>query len=325
MKAIGGECAGALSILPVELSPTESNSYKKLNTEQFHKILQRKGIIFNFNSNENRPRLSLAGAQDKCPIFYDGQEFYLPEKASPSTHILKFEISGYRNIPLYEYTLTRLAQEIGLPVIDMDIRQHQKNHYLLIKRYDRHITQQQSILRLHQEDFCQALGMSYKNKYQQEGGPSFYDCYRLIQQVSTKPIEDAENVIRWQIFNVLAGNSDGHAKNLSLLYQNNQLPRLAPFYDLVCTRAIQRIDTKLALAVGDEFDPDKITIRHWEALAVECGIRKQYLKNLIQKLSSALLEAIVEKQFNLHLEKYPSTQRIKKIIMKQCKRILRQI
>lgn len=148
---------------------------------------------------------------------------------------------------------------------------------------------------------------------------------RLIQQVSTKPIEDAENIVRWQIFNVLAGNSDGHAKNLSLLYNNNQLPQLAPIYDLVCTRAIERIDAKLALSVGGEFDPDKVALRHWEMLADECGIRKQYLKKLIQQLSLALLDAVSDEQFQLCLEKFPSIQRIKKIVLKQCQRILKQI
>lgn len=324
LKAIGGECAGAFSILPVELQPRNKYSYKKLSKDQFNQVLQRRGIIFNFSLAKNRPRLSLAGAQDKCPIFFDGVDYFLPEDASPSTHILKFEISGYKNIPIYEYALTMLAQKIGLPVIDIQLHQYNRFDYLLIKRYDRFISNKEKIERLHQEDFCQALGINHKKKYQQEGGPSFQDCFQLIQKISTKPIEDSENLIIWQIFNVLTGNSDGHAKNLSLLYDKNHQPQLAPFYDLVCTRAIERIDTKLALSVGSEFNPDKISIKNWEELANACYVNKQYLMKLIQKTAEALLEAVSQshEQFNIDLKKYPMLQRVKKIITKQCKKIL---
>lgn len=325
LKAVGGECAGALSILPANLVPDEKYHYKKLSREQFHQILLRKGVVFNFYSNEERPRLSLAGAQDKCPLFFNGKDYFLPEKASPSSHILKFEISGYRNVPIYEYILTKLAFQIGLPVIDIQLKKDEKHYYLLSKRYDRIIVEQQQIKRIHQEDFCQALGISYSKKYQQDGGPSFRDCYQLIQQVSVKPIEDAENLIRWQIFNVLAGNSDGHAKNLSLIYQENNQPQLAPFYDLVCTRAIERVDPKLALSVGGEMNPDKITVKNWEDLASECHMHKNYLLKIIQHMATELLKVISTESFKEDLKKYPAIQRIERIIVKQCNKALNQM
>jgi serine/threonine-protein kinase HipA len=327
LKAVGGECAGALSILPIELEPTEVSHYKKLTDEELRKIVLRKGQVFDLTSVENRPRLSLAGAHDKCPIFFDGKNYLLPFNAAPSTHILKFSISGYRNIPAYEYFLTKLASSIGLPVVDIQLFKNKKDNYLLVRRYDRILKERNQVKRLHQEDFCQALGISYKNKYQQEGGPSFKDCYHLLQQISLNPIRDTDNLLRWQIFNVLAGNSDGHAKNLSLLYNTKNQAELAPFYDLVCTRAIERIDTKLALSVGGEFDPDKISLPHWEKMASECNIRSQYLKKIIREMSEILLDRFltIQEDFEVAFGSYPALQRVKKIITKQCNRTLKQL
>jgi serine/threonine-protein kinase HipA len=327
LKAIGGECAGALSILPNDHKPSERANYKKLLPEELKKILIRKGVVASLASSENRPRLSLAGAHDKCPIFFDDGNYALPLDATPSTHILKFEVTGYRNIPVYEYFIMQLASAVGLPVAEAQLHQNDNDYYLLIKRYDRILKSHKEVERLHQEDFCQALGIGYDKKYQQEGGPSFQDCYHLIQEVSVNPIKDVENLLRWQIFNVLAGNSDGHAKNLSLIYKTNHQPELAPFYDLVCTRAIERIDTKLALSIGGEFNPDKISIEHWNKMAHECNVREQYLQSMIQDLAESLIVKIstIEGNFESMFGSYPALQRIRKVVNKQCKRTLKQI
>lgn len=327
LAAIGGECAGALSILPEKLEPNHSFHYRKLNDEELKIFLLRRGQISSINFGDNRPRLSLAGAQDKCPILVRENEYFIPEGSAPSSHILKFELAEYRNIPIYEYFLTELAKIIGLSVVDIQLCENNKRHYLLIKRYDRIMESAEKIQRLHQEDFCQALGFGYERKYQQEGGPSFLDCYRLVQEASISPIEDAENLLRWQIFNVLAGNSDGHAKNLSFIYNEHHQAKLAPFYDLVCTRAIERIDTKLALSIGGEFNPDKIISKDWAKFAEECNIRQDYLNKLIQKIAETLLDAVSKNNpiFESIFSAYPALQRVKIFITKQCKKILKQL
>lgn len=327
LKAIGGECAGALSMLPLDITPSETAQYKQLSETDLKKLVLRQGQIFTFTSFEQRPRLSLAGAHDKCPIFYDGKNYFLPENSSPSTHILKFSISDYRNLPAYEYFLTKLAESIGLPVVQITLKKIEKNYFILVKRYDRILSDNNNIARLHQEDFCQALGYSYKNKYQQEGGPSFLACYNLIQDISINPIQDSENLLRWQVFNVLAGNSDGHAKNLSLLYNENFQTELAPFYDLVCTRAIERIDTKLALSVGGEFDPDKISLLHWEQMANNCNIRFSYLKEMIEEIAQRLLDNLkkTREDFEQAIGAYSALQRVEKVITKLCSRFLKQL
>jgi serine/threonine-protein kinase HipA len=327
LKAIGGECAGALSILPSDYQPDENVGYKKLTNEDLTKLLLRKGNIMGFTSEGNRPRLSLAGAQDKCPIFYDGKDFFLPIDAMPSTHIIKFEMSDYRHIPAYEYCLTQLAKTVRLPVVECQLKWHEKNCFLLVKRYDRVITPVFKIQRLHQEDFCQALGIGYEHKYQQDGGPSFYDCYKLIQTVSTDPLIDAENLLKWQIFNCLAGNSDGHAKNIAFVYSDQQKIRLAPFYDLVCTRAVERIDSKLAFDVGGEFNPDKLASRHWENFAKQCDVRHKYLIEILCQMAETLLNQIegTVEQFEDENGAYPALQRVKVVIHRQCKRALKLV
>jgi serine/threonine-protein kinase HipA len=325
LRAIGGECAGALSILPTDHEPSINAQYTPLSDETFHQLLLRKGSIIEISSEENRPRLSLAGAQEKCAIFFDKNQYYLPQKTAPSTHILKFNIRGYSHIPAYECFLAELAKTINLPVVDCQLKTHDKERFLLIKRYDRIMMNDNKIKRLHQEDFCQALGLGHEQKYQQDKGYSFYDCYHLIQQISAEPIRDAENLLKWQIFNFLAGNSDGHAKNLALIYAEKQGITLAPFYDLVCTRAVASIDRRLAFAIGKEFDPDKITLDHWKHLANECHIRELFIRNQLQEIAETLNDQLplTWKKFEDAYGSYPALQRVQKVVNKQCKRMLK--
>ena len=214
LRAIGGECAGALSVLRAEYSPSIHHDYHQLSEEELARLVTRKGQPYTWTDQE-RPRLSLAGAQDKCPLLVKDGQYWLPKKESPSSHILKFELADYRNLPAYETFTTLLARAIGLPVVDIHLQSIADTHFALIKRYDRQINNQGQIARLHQEDFCQALGFGHERKYQEDGGPSFADCYQLVQEVSSDPANDLQHLLHWQIFNVLAGNSDGHAKNLS--------------------------------------------------------------------------------------------------------------
>lgn len=324
LKAIGGECAGALSILPMDYLANTEKHYQPLTTEKLQNLLLTKGNVLNFGITP-RPRLSLAGAQDKCPIFFDEENYFLPQDAAPSTHILKFEITDYRNIPAYEYFMNQLAASIGLPVVQTQLKKLDKEYFLVIKRYDRIIDAKQNIQRLHQEDFCQALGVGYQKKYQQNGGPSFKDCYNLILQISSQPVDDAENLLKWQMFNWLAGNSDGHAKNLAILYDYQQHIRLAPFYDLVCTRAIEHLDPNLALSIGGEFNPSRITNKHWVQLAVDCHIRETYVQTLVNEMAENLLAkfSIVQQQFENTIGLYPALQRVHQVVTKQCHRALR--
>jgi len=320
LRAIGGECAGALSILPVERTPSTDNKYRPLDEAELERLIIHRGLIYTALPAEHRPRLSLAGAQDKCPVLLKDGHYSLPAREAPSSHILKFEARDYRHLPAYEPCTSLLAKQIGLPVVNIGLHQLHETTFAQIERYDR-LWESGQLFRLHQEDFCQALGYGFDKKYQQHGGPSFADCYQLVQDVSTDPAIDTQNLLRWQIFNYLAGNSDGHAKNLSLLYFRNGEIRLAPYYDLICTRAIERIDDRLAFDVGGQRDPGHVTEKHWQALAVQCDVSPRFLKSLLSETSDLLLENLetTKSLFEEQYGEYPALQRIEHVVRQQCR------
>ena len=263
-----------------------------------------------------------ASAQNKFAILVREGKYLLPQEESPSSHILKFEIAGYRNVPTYETFTTLLARAVGLPVVNIQLQSINNSiHYTIMERYDRFLSDDGEVLRAHQEDFCQALGYGHERKYQEDGGPSFAQCFGMLRDVSSDPATDLPYLLRWQIFNVLAGNSDGHAKNLSLLYTATGEIRLAPFYDLVCTRAIERIDHHLALSVGNERNPGVIVRHHWEDMAKQCDIRPRYLLDLVDDVAAQLLENLVLTRafFEDQFGEYPALQRIERVVTKQRK------
>lgn len=323
LRAIGGECAGALTLLQPERDPETNYQYYQLSDDDLANLVARRGNAYTWASHK-RPRLSLAGAQDKCPILVKDNAYWLPQQEAPSSHILKFELADYRHLPAYETFTTRLAKSIGLPVVNIALERINDACFALIERYDRRLEKNHAVTRFHQEDFCQALGLGYERKYQEDGGPSFADCFRLVQDVSSDPGNDLQHLLRWQIFNVLAGNSDGHAKNLSLLYLPNGDIRLAPFYDLVCTRAIERIDYHLAFAIGDERDPGKLSASHWKLLAEQCGIRPQFLQQQLTTVAQSLLQQLepIRNTFDHDYGPYPALQRVEHVVRKQCQRIV---
>ncbi len=197
LRAIGGECAGALSILPVERLPSGECHYRPITDEELANLAARRGQIYAAWPADERPRLSLAGAQDKCPVLVRDGGYFLPQREAPSSHILKFELADYRHLPAYETFTTQLAGSLGLPVIDIELRSIEQTRYALIARYDRVWDERGEVQRLHQEDFCQALGVGHEKKYQDSGGPSFVQCYHLVQDASSDPAIDTQHLLRW--------------------------------------------------------------------------------------------------------------------------------
>lgn len=326
LRAIGGDCAGALSILPEDRQPSTQRQYRRLSETDLIQLVRRRGQIYTDPSAGEPPRLSLAGAQNKCPVLLQEGQYYLPQEEAPSSHILKFELVDYRHLPAYETFTTRLAEAVGLPTVAIELRSIAGIHYAEIVRYDRFRDEHGEWQRWHQEDFCQALGYGHAHKYQEHGGPSFAQCYRLVQEVSTEPAYDGEALLRWQVFNVLAGNSDGHAKNLSLLHRPDGTVRLAPFYDLVSTRAIARIDPNLAFAVGKQRNPQRIQATDWDGLARACGVRPRFLAHIVEQTATALLDRLdaTREAFEVRYGPYPALQRIERVVAQQCRRALQR-
>lgn len=271
LARIGAECAGAVSLLPPgELPVATEPNYQEISEEELAErlgLLPRRPLL----AGEKGIRLSLAGAQCKLAIKISDGRFFLPLDGSPSSHILKPENPHFSGLVENEYFCMKLAAEADLEVAHVEIGMAKDIRFLQVERYDRRRMPDGRIARIHQEDFCQALGVPPELKYQQEGGPDFKKCFELIRSISTIPGPDLLRLFDAVIFNVLIGNCDAHGKNFSLLREKNAI-RLAPFYDLVSTQAFPELAREMAMKLGGERDPHRLTAKNWGFFFEHAGI-----------------------------------------------------
>ncbi|MBI5442218.1 MAG: type II toxin-antitoxin system HipA family toxin [Deltaproteobacteria bacterium] len=289
LEAIGGECAGAVSLLTPDSSPVQTYEYRRLESESLRALVSERRWRPLLVGAEG-VRLSLAGVQDKLPVYLDGDDVLLPEGGAPTSHILKPPIPDLPESVENEAFCMELAHRLGVPVPRSRLR---LDPVLLfeIERYDRTRDEEGRLVRLHQEDLCQALGIPPEAKYEAEGGPSAADCARLLDEHSASPALDRRALIRWVIFNVLVGNADAHAKNVSVLHQGGKTVRRAPFYDLLSTGVYADLSSKLAMKIGGEGRIDHLFRRHWERLAGDLGVSPRAVLSTLNEMADAILGA----------------------------------
>jgi serine/threonine-protein kinase HipA len=211
----------------------------------------------------------------------------LPRNGTPSSHILKPPIHAVEDSVTNEGFCMALAEAMQLKPAKSQIHVVLNRPFLLVERYDRIMETQGRRLRLHQEDFCQSLGVVPEMKYQNEGGPGLAQCFDLVRRV-TRP--SAPHVLRFfdgVIFNVLVGNHDAHAKNFSLLYAG-QTPFLAPFYDLLSTAVYPALTPKMAMKIGSKYKFSEVQARHWDQFAQSAGLARAPARKRILELAKAL-------------------------------------
>ena len=286
LERIGGDCAGALSLYPAhDESQREPGTYRQLSLDELNAIigeLPKRPLL----AGEKGIRLSLAGAQKKLPVYYDEEHFKLGLGDAPSNYIIKPPIEDLDGTVANEAFCMALAQAVGLDVPRSFIHQYNDAPgVFVIKRYDR-IATAAGIRRLHQEDFCQALGIPPEFKYEFEGGPSLAACFNLVRHVSVRSGKGVLSLLNWVIFNYLIGNSDAHGKNISLLLLPEG-PVLAPFYDMISTRIYGHygLASGLAMKIGGTGDPDALQKKHWEQFAEDVGIKPHLVLNRIADLA----------------------------------------
>jgi serine/threonine-protein kinase HipA len=297
LNSIGGECAGAVSLLPSGVTPNVKPGYRELNEEELHKIiidLPRRPLM----AGVEGMRLSLAGAQNKLPVYMEDDRIFIASGNAPSSHILKPPIRDLEDTVGNEAFCMMLAQSRGLWVPLVTIHRG-LDRLFIITRYDRSRDKDGRMVRLHQEDFCQALGFLPDQKYETEGGPSLQQCFKLLQEKSIRPAADRMALLRWTIFNFLIGNADAHAKNLSMLFTDRG-PRLAPFYDLICTQVYPDLIEKQAMRIAGENRPSWMQRKHWERFGESVEIKTSLVLKTLQDMSSSIMRAaqVLSIEFN---------------------------
>ncbi len=326
LKQIGGDCAGAISILPEREHPKtpQHYAYTLMTDTQLAEAIRQIPVRPLF-AGEEGIRISLAGAQQKLALFNKDGRFYIPLNDAPSNCIVKPAIQGFEDSIENEHFCMCLAHDLKLPVPRTEILTRYKQKGLIIQRYDREMKNGTTV-RLHQEDFCQAMGLSHEVKYQADGGPGLKDCFRVVRDYSANPVKDMQLLLQWVFYNFLIGNMDAHGKNLSFLYHMRQI-RLAPFYDLICTEVYEGLSKKMAMKIGTEYRPNWTRERHWERLADDINISRNVLRKHLEAFCTRVIHALdpVVRQFSLKYGENDLVLSISKRIRKRASGTLKLI
>ena len=325
LERIGGECAGAVSLLPEGVPPPAlgENRVRELSENELDDIiaeLPRRPLM----AGREGLRLSLAGSQAKLPVVIREATIALPLGNTPSTHIIKPEPERFPGLVATEIFCMTLAKAVGLDVPPVSSRSVGNTPCIVVRRYDRIITADGAVARVHQEDFCQALGFPPELKYQQEGGPLIRDCISLLREWSTVAALDIRDFIDGLIFNVLIGNADAHGKNYSILYRKGER-RLAPFYDLVCTLAWPELSKTPAMKIGQSESIEIITPAHWQKMAQETRVGWPMLRERIVNLCGRAIAGLRDTEVRGAANNAGTVDRVAGIIEERASSLLQSL
>ena len=293
LKEFGEDCAGAIQILrPEDAFKKPQVKRRSLGLDEINRYLDRREALYVAMEKKDGYRFSLAGAQDKLPVIYDNG-LYLPVDGQPSTHILKppIEADGLKETSENEYFCMRLAKLCGLNVPEVDLLPG-RYPLFLIERYDR-TKGGPGVQRLHQQDFCQALGLTSKRKYETRGGPTFAELFLLVKERSEAKTRDLGQILDWLCFNILIGNNDSHAKNLSFLLRGGRWS-MAPYYDILSTAVYPDINSRFAFSIGGQDRVHLLRKKNFELLEQELGVARGALQKRLIKMGERIEENFIQ-------------------------------
>ena len=282
LRAIGGDCAGAIAFFPEGMSAgmTIPHEFRVLSDDEAGHIL---------DSLEQRPldvgedgfRIAGAGAQDKLIACIHDGKVVLPLNGTPSTHIIKTEIRGYPGSVENEWFAMALASACGLKVAECEILVIGGKRRYVCRRYDRE-AEEGVVRRLHQEDFCQMLKIDPKRKYENLGGPGVVTSFALLRELSL-PASDTLEFLDRIIFNFLVGNGDAHGKNFSVLYRDGAM-ELAPMYDVMSTAIYPEVGKRMAMKIDGEYAFKWITTGKFLRMAKAIGVGDRVMRRELNKM-----------------------------------------
>ena len=314
LSQIGRDCVGALQFIPEDdqtAYDTSGIQGEVISEQEIEKLLKNLARAPLGLDMDREFRISVAGAQEKTALLHYKGKWWKPHGTTPTTHILKTQIGTLQNgVDLSnsvenEYYCLKLMAAFGLPTNAAEIAIFGKTAALVIERFDRKWTTDERLLRVPQEDFCQALSCPPSLKYQSQGGPGIVDGLNLLKASDT-PAEDQKAFLKAQVLFWLIGATDGHAKNFSIFLGRGGRFKLTPVYDVLTaqpsldTRQIEQKQLRLAMSVGDSrhYRIDEIKGRHFIQSAERAGLPGSLASEVLSEVSQIAETAIntIEKQ-----------------------------
>jgi serine/threonine-protein kinase HipA len=319
LSQIGRDCVGALQFLPdgQEPQPMSELTGEPVDEAQIGAILSDLDLAPLGIRRENDFRISVAGAQEKTALLRKDGQWIAPTGTTPTTHIIKPQIGRLPNgMDLSdsvenEYLCLKLMEEFGLRAAKVEMAKFGDKKALVVERFDRRWTSDGRLIRLPQEDCCQALSVVPTQKYQNEGGPGISDIMELLLG-SDDPNKDQYDFFKANVLFWLLGATDGHGKNFSVSLLPGGRFHMTPLYDVltvqptVDARQIERKYFKLAMNFGNSnhYKVANIVGRHIVETGVQSGLSRAVVQGLFEELQETS-HAIVEATFNQLPEGFP--------------------
>ena len=319
LSQIGRDCIGALQFLPdgQEPQPMSQLTGEPVDEAQIGAILSNLDLAPLGIRRENDFRISVAGAQEKTALLRKDGQWIEPTGTTPTTHIIKPQIGRLPNgMDLSdsvenEYLCLKLMEAFGLRAANVEMAQFGEKKALVVERFDRHWTSNGRLIRLPQEDCCQALSVVPTQKYQNKGGPGISAIMDLLLG-SDDPNKDRYEFFKANVLFWLLGATDGHGKNFSISLLPGGRFRMTPLYDVltvqptVDARQIERKYFKLAMNFGNSnhYKVANILGRHIVETGVQSGLSRAVVQGLFEELQETS-HAIVEATFNQLPEGFP--------------------
>lgn len=291
LTAVGRDCVGAVQLLSAGQSPTgfdriEGDPLDETGVERALKATLTADRILGQSGGF---RISLAGAQEKIGLLFHGGQWCEPRGATPTTHILKLPIGQVGSMPAdllesveNEWLCSRILEAFGVSVARAQMALFGGTKALVVQRFDRTKHRDGWLIRVPQEDFCQAMGVAGSLKYESDGGPGMKDVLTVLN-ASSNSDEDKLTFVKAQMLFWMLAAIDGHAKNFSIFHEPGNKFRLTPLYDVLSAwpiigkgknqLAIQ--DAKLAMAVQSKnvhWKLREIKPRHWSSVTQLAGM-----------------------------------------------------
>jgi serine/threonine-protein kinase HipA len=307
LGAIGHDCVGALQFLPQNIEPGPAGTVEGdlISNDEIALIIENLATAPLGISEDGSFRISIAGAQEKTAFLYRNGKWYKPRGTTATTHIFKPSIGKLPNgVDLTnsvenEYFCLNAIAALGIEAAQSQIMTFGERTVLVVERFDRRWTANERLLRLPQEDCCQALSISPTRKYQSDGGPGIVQILQLLRG-SDEPLVDQRSFLKANIIFWLMGATDGHAKNFSIFLRPGGRFRFTPLYDVISAQP--SVDSKqilwknfrLAMSFGTKphYEMRQVAPRHFFQTADKAGIGKDVVPSIIEELHDETTAAI---------------------------------